>query len=49
VERILFIAAGLMCIIPEQRTDIIGLAAIAVLIVFEIIRKKAMAKKAVVG
>ncbi len=49
IERILFIAAGFMCIIPEQRTDIIGLASIALLIVFEIILKKSKAKKAVAG
>ena len=49
IERLLFIAAGLMCIIPEQRTDIIGLVAMVVLIVLEIILKKSKAKKAVAG
>ena len=35
VERILFIAGGLLCILPENRTDIIGLALIIGLVLFQ--------------
>ncbi len=40
VERIIFIIAGLCCIIPETKTDILGLAIIAVLVGLELLRKK---------
>ena len=42
-ERVLFIAGGLLCILPESRSDIIGLVIIAALIVLQLIinvRKK---------
>lgn len=42
--RILFAAAGLLCIIPETRTDFIGLALMALLIAYELI-KNAKEKK----
>ena len=44
-ERILFIAGGLLCILPESRSDIIGLVLIAGLIAFQLLRQK-MQKKA---
>lgn len=43
LERLIFIAAGLCCIIPEAKTDIIGLAVIAVLVALELIRSKKVA------
>lgn len=48
IERLLFITGGLLCIIPETKTDFIGLAIIVCLITFELICKKAEAKKATV-
>ena len=44
IERILFIAAGLLSIYPEFYTDIIGIGLIAALIILQIIKKK---KKAI--
>lgn len=48
VERIIFALGGLLCVMPESRTDILGLAIMAVLIVLQFIRnkidKKALAK-----
>lgn len=44
VERILFIAGGLLCIIPETRSDIVGLVVIAALVIFEIITNKRSSK-----
>ena len=44
IERILFIAAGLLSIYPEFYTDIIGIGLIAALIILQIITRK---KKAV--
>lgn len=38
-ERIIFAAAGLLCVIPETRSDIIGLSLMAILIVFQFILK----------
>lgn len=46
IERILFIIAGLLCIIPESRTDIIGLILMALLIASQVILKKLSAKRA---
>ena len=37
-ERALFLAGGLLCIIPESRTDIVGLLIIAVLVMFQLIQ-----------
>ncbi len=39
-ERLLFAAAGLLCVIPETRSDIIGLSMMAVLIAYQLIVKK---------
>ncbi|MDE6774656.1 MAG: TRAP transporter large permease subunit, partial [Treponemataceae bacterium] len=36
-ERALFLVGGLLCIIPESRTDIVGLLIIAVLVAFQLI------------
>ena len=38
IERILFAAGGLLCVIPEGMTDVIGLCMLAVLCAFQIIR-----------
>jgi len=40
VERVIFAAAGIMCILPTHSTDIIGIAVLAALIVFQLIMKK---------
>ena len=40
VERLLFAVGGLLCVIPEGMTDVIGLCMLAVLCVFQIIRRK---------
>ncbi len=40
IERILFAAAGLLCVIPERTTDIIGLCMLAVLCAFQIMRRR---------
>ena len=40
IERILFAAGGLLCVIPEGTTDIVGLCALAVLCTFQIIRRR---------
>ena len=40
MERILFISGGLLCILPESRSDIIGLAIIAGLIAFQLVTKR---------
>ena len=40
IERLLFAAAGLLCVIPETRSDIIGLSMMAVLIVYQIVVKR---------
>jgi TRAP transporter 4TM/12TM fusion protein len=40
IERVLFATAGLLCVIPETRSDIIGLSMMAVLIVYQLIAKK---------
>ena len=42
-ERILFVIGGLLCILPESRSDVIGLATIAALVLFQLLmnmRKK---------
>ncbi len=45
IERLLFAAAGLLCVIPETRSDIIGLSMMAILIAYQIIVKKIKIKK----
>ena len=40
IERVLFATAGLLCVIPETRSDIIGLSMMAVLIAYQLIAKK---------
>lgn len=40
VERLLFAFAGFMCIIPESKTDIIGLAIMFVLVTYQMILNK---------
>ncbi|MBP3741957.1 MAG: TRAP transporter permease [Treponema sp.] len=39
-ERVLFAIAGLLCVIPETRSDILGLSMMAVLIIYQLIVKK---------
>lgn len=46
VERLLFAIAGLLCIIPETKTDIIGVSLLAVLIAYQLILKKVRSTKA---
>ena len=48
VERLLFAIAGLLCVIPETKTDIIGVSLLAVLIAYQLIKKKVRNKKATV-
>lgn len=48
VERLLFAIAGLLCVIPETKTDIIGVSLLAVLIAYQLILKKVRSKKATV-
>ena len=40
IERVLFATAGMLCVIPETRSDIIGLSMMAILIAYQIIVKK---------
>ena len=40
IERLLFAVAGLLCVIPETRSDIIGLSMMAILIAYQLIVKK---------
>ncbi len=46
VERILFAAAGLMCVVPETYSDVIGLSIIAVLIAWQLVRNRIERKTA---
>ena len=46
VERLLFAAGGLLCVIPEGMTDVIGLCMLAVLCTFQIICRKLIKKTA---
>lgn len=48
LERILFAIAGLLCVIPETKTDIIGVSLLAVLIAYQLILKKVRSTKATV-
>ncbi len=45
IERLLFAIAGLLCVIPETRSDIIGLIMMAVLIAYQIITKRILLTK----
>lgn len=45
VERLLFAIAGLLCVIPETKTDIIGVSLLAVLIAYQLILKKVRSTK----
>ena len=45
IERVLFATAGLLCVIPETRSDIIGLSMMAVLISYQIIVKRILLTK----
>lgn len=47
VERLLFAIAGLLCVIPETKTDIIGVSLLAVLIAYQLILKKVRNTKAI--
>lgn len=47
LERILFAVAGLLCVIPEAKTDIIGVSLLAVLIAYQLILKKVRSAKAI--
>ena len=46
-ERILFAVAGLLCVIPEAKTDIIGVSLLAILIAYQLILKKVRSAKAI--
>lgn len=48
VERLLFAIAGLLCVIPETKTDIIGVSLLAVLIAYQLILKKVRSTKATI-
>lgn len=48
VERLLFAIAGLLCVIPETKTDIIGVSLLAALIAYQLILKKVRSTKATV-
>lgn len=45
IERVLFAIAGLLCVIPETSSDIIGLSMMAVLIVYQIVVKRILLTK----
>ena len=45
IERLLFAGAGLLCVIPETRSDIIGLSIMAVLIAYQLIAKRFLLTK----
>ncbi len=45
IERLLFAVAGLLCVIPETRSDIIGLSMMAVLIAYQLIAKRFLLTK----
>lgn len=47
VERILFAVSGILCVIPETKTDIIGVSLLAVLIAYQLILKKIRSAKAI--
>jgi len=45
IERIMFAVAGLLCVIPESKTDIIGICMMAVLCTYQIIFRVLQNKK----
>ena len=45
-ERLLFAIAGLLCVIPETKSDIIGISMIVILVAYQIFMKQLDAKKA---
>ena len=45
LERLLFAVAGLLCVIPETKSDIVGLIMIAVLVAYQIITKRILLTK----
>ncbi len=45
IERVLFATAGMLCVIPETRSDIIGLSMMAVLIAYQIVVKRILLTK----
>ncbi len=45
LERLLFATAGFLCVIPETRSDIIGLSMMTILIAYQIINKKILLTK----
>ena len=45
VERLLFATGGLLCVIPETRSDIIGLIMMAVLITYQLIARRFLLTK----
>lgn len=47
LERILFAVAGILCVIPETKTDIIGVSLLAVLTAYQLILKKVRGAKAI--
>lgn len=47
VERLLFAVAGILCVIPETKTDIIGVSLLAILIAYQLILKKVRSAKAI--
>ena len=46
IERLLFALGGFLCVIPETKSDIIGLSLMAILIVYQLILKKIRLAKA---
>ena len=47
VQRLLFAVAGFLCVIPETKTDIVGLIMMAVLIAYQLVRNSIERKRAV--
>lgn len=45
-ERLLFAIAGLLCVIPETKSDIIGISMIVILVAYQVFMKQLDAKKA---
>ena len=45
IERLLFATAGLLCIVPETKSDVIGILMMAVLVFVQIARKRRQGKK----
>ena len=45
IERLLFAVAGLLCVIPETRSDIVGLSMMAILVAYQLIAKRFLLTK----